>query len=257
MKIHHRVAEWTTRDSGSKPVSLARLQRLLCHTLPHLRRWLRRGKGILRVAEDPTSRWDWEMSGQMRFNLRRAPCTSVPWSSLVLIFSDSVPDAQFSKLRHVLSELSEPLERSERPEALAEKLLQGKPAFEILEAPDAGKVLHFRLTGREHFDLPADLDLGSHPYRIDLNALNAELAQLINSEKGSIFLGIGDGICPVTKTKVLALLWPLEMPQVAADADDSIPELDHFSAMLAAARAEAPTLLTRHFSHVTSCHCGH
>ena len=25
----------------------------------------------------------------------------------------------------------------------------------------------------------------------------------------------------VTKTKVLALLWPLEMPQVAADADDS------------------------------------
>ena len=36
-----------------------------------------------------------------------------------------------------------------------------------------------------------------------------------------------------------------------------IPELDHFSAMLAAARAEAPTLLTRHFSHVTSCHCGH
>lgn len=89
-------------------------------------------------------------------------------------------------------------------EALAEKLLQGKPAFEILEAPDAGKVLHFRLTGwmmlapccleihveemrdlgwtriilmimqrgmkssnagREHFNLPADLDLGSHPYR--------------------------------------------------------------------------------------------
>ena len=26
----------------------------------------------------------------------------------------------------------------------------------------------------------------------------------------------------VTKTKVLALLWPLEMPQVAADADDSV-----------------------------------
>lgn len=28
-----------------------------------------------------------------------------------------VPDAEFSKLRRVLSELSEPLERSERPEA--------------------------------------------------------------------------------------------------------------------------------------------
>ena len=102
--------------------------------------------------------------------------------------------------------------------------------------------------GREYFNLPADLDLSTHPYRnsawmslmlifhfliffdiglvpffftavkftrdmsilvlvrdppmltavgrffgagIDLNALNAELAQLVNSEKGPVFLGIG------------------------------------------------------------------
>ena len=36
-----------------------------------------------------------------------------------------------------------------------------------------------------------------------------------------------------------------------------IPEVDHFMAMLTTARGEAPSLLTRHFSHVTSCHCGH
>eukprot|EP00913_Durusdinium_trenchii_P036001 g33683.t1 len=48
MNIHHRVAEWSTRDRGSKPVRLARLQHLLCEKLPRLRRWLRRGKGLLR-----------------------------------------------------------------------------------------------------------------------------------------------------------------------------------------------------------------
>lgn len=34
------------------------------------------------------------MSGQMRFNLRRAPCTSVPWSSLVPRFSEVAMDVQ-------------------------------------------------------------------------------------------------------------------------------------------------------------------
>ncbi|CAK9020130.1 COBW domain-containing protein DDB_G0274527 [Durusdinium trenchii] len=81
MNIHHRVAEWSTRDRGSKPVRLARLQHLLCEKLPRLRRWLRRGKGLLRVAEDPSARWDWELSGQLRYNLRRSGGT-VPWSTL-------------------------------------------------------------------------------------------------------------------------------------------------------------------------------
>lgn len=261
MKIHHRVAEWSTRDSGSEPVRLARLQHLLCHTLPRLRRWLRRGKGVLRIGEDPTSRWDWELSGQMRFNLRRAPSTSVPWSTLVLIFSESVPDAEFTNILSVLSALGEPSVElpdriPKRRQAFARELSNGKPAFEVLEAPEgAGNVLHFRLTGREHFSLPADLDLSLHPYRIDLNALNAELAQLVNSEKGPVFLGIGDGICPATKATVLCLLWPLDVPQ--STAENGIPEVDHFMAMLTTARGEAPSLLTRHFSHVTSCHCGH
>ena len=33
---------------------------------------------------------------------------------------------------------------------------------------------------------------------------------------------VGDIASEVTKTKVLALLWPLEMPLVAEDADDSV-----------------------------------
>eukprot|EP00438_Fugacium_kawagutii_P026616 Skav209603 [mRNA] locus=scaffold1634:101454:102227:- [translate_table: standard] len=256
MKIHHRVAEWSTRDSGCKPVRLARLQHLLCHTLPRLRRWLRRGKGVLRVAEDAESRWDWELSGQMRFNLRRAP-TSVPWSTLVLILSETVPEAEFRNLQSVLAKLTEPSEEpskelSERRTAFAKELCHGKPVFQLLDPPECTEaILRFRLTGHDHFNLPTDLDLSQHPYRIDLNALNVELAQLVNSEKGPSFMAYGR--CPGNSNE-LCFLWPLNLPADAAV--EGLPEVDHFMAMLSAARAEAPALLTKHFGHVTSCHCG-
>ncbi|CAJ1379765.1 unnamed protein product [Effrenium voratum] len=226
-KVHHRVVEWSSRDNGSL-VQLSKLQSLLSEQLPRMRRWLRRGKGVLRLAEDPSARWEWELSGQLRFNLRRfeggAP------SSLVLIFSDSVPDAVQREAEAALHALADCDGSLGELEAEASEL--AKLGFEVLEDPkNAQPCLRFRLTG------------------IDLDAMNAELALLVSSEKGPNFLGAGAAICPATKRRVLALLWPLGMK-----ADGDRPSA--FSAVLAALRREAEGLLTRRFGHVTTCMCG-
>ena len=98
----------------------------------------------------------------------------------VLIFSDSswavlyrvcfpwlgVPEKAFQDVQAALKELTSPLESKEVPKSWREELIGGEPAFELLDAPaDGAHLLRFRLTGREHFKLPRDLDLAQHPYR--------------------------------------------------------------------------------------------
>ncbi|CAE7414082.1 unnamed protein product [Symbiodinium natans] len=194
-KFHHRVVEWSTRGKEAKPVQLARLQSLLCVHLHRIRRWLRRAKGMLWVAEDAQAQWEWELSGQLRFSCRRTPGGfggAEAFSSLVLIFADGVPEAELLNTQRVLAELTLPAEEMVPPKDILQQLAEGSVGFEILGcSTDRDSCVRFRLTGRRYFNLDSDLDLADPPYRIDLDALNQDLAQLVNAEKGPIFLATG------------------------------------------------------------------
>ncbi|CAE7726607.1 yciC [Symbiodinium microadriaticum] len=249
-KFHHRVVEWSTRGGQSKPVQLTRFQSLLCLHLHRVRRWLRRGKGVLWVAEDPHAKWEWELSGQLRFSCRRAPNGfggAAAFSSLVLIFADGVSEGDLVDTRLALSDLTVPPTEMAVTEEIVSQL---QPDFEMLESTDQPDgCVRFRLTGHSFFNISKDLDISEPPYRIDLDALNRDLAQIVNAEKGAIFLATGEGFCRERGRRVLALLWPL-----GCLAQEGVPSPPSpLPAVLAAARAEAPTLLQRYFGHVTSC----
>ena len=99
--------EWFCRPAHKQVLKVLRRWRLrLCVHITRFRRWLRRGKGVLWVAEpcsgtsfaalrcigslsepmrlkntsqkthtkeDPRAKWEWELSGQLRFSCRRTP----------------------------------------------------------------------------------------------------------------------------------------------------------------------------------------
>ncbi|CAE8708922.1 unnamed protein product, partial [Polarella glacialis] len=290
---HHVVVEWSSQSSSSsQPVGLARLQHFLCRLLPRWRKVLRRGKGVLWMAEDPSARWEWEVSGRLRYTCRRSAAGfggAQPWSGLVLIFAAGFPESEVAAVRECLSSLNEPhsswLQASgpsadmvRRYSEAAAQIVAGSPSFELLEAPPCRirapgaesteedvqfqQTLRFRLTGRAHFGLSPALDLSEPPYRVDVDAMNSELARIVSAAQGGVFLAVGQGRCPESGQTVSALLWAVpEASDCDADLplDDSVPRVPEISlleAMLAAARNEATPLLQRYFGHVTSCMCG-
>ncbi|CAE7676140.1 unnamed protein product [Symbiodinium pilosum] len=253
-KLHHRVLEWSTHGEN-KPVQLGRLQHMLCVHIPRVRQWLRRAKGVLWVAEDPRAKWEWELSGQLRYSCRRTPSGfggAQAFSSLVLIFAHGVPDVDLLEMQKVLDDLTAHPPQMSLQKDILQPLMDGSPDFEILDTPSdqPDGCMRFRLTGRKYFHLSNDTDLSEPPYRIDLDTLNRDLAQLVSAEKGGIFLATGEGICKDRGQRVLALLWPL----ACWKHPEGVPT--PLQVVLAAARAVAPVLLQQYFGHVTSCHCG-
>ena len=99
MIVRHKLVEW--RSEG-RPVRLARLQEFLGNSLPRFSQSLRRGKGILSVAEDAGARWDWQVSGRVRYACRREPDGfkgAAPWSCIVLIFATNFPDDLLAEVK--------------------------------------------------------------------------------------------------------------------------------------------------------------
>merc|ERR1712187_124237 len=78
-----------------------------------------------------------------------------------------------------------------------------------------GELVRFRITGRSYFGIAEDVDLAEPPYVVDLDAMNVELAQLVNALQGGIFLATGDGVDPSGR-RVTALLWPLDVASKSA-----------------------------------------
>jgi len=263
----HRVVEW---HAEAQPVYLMRLQELLTKKLPACQERLRRGKGLLWVAEDASARWEWQLSGRLRYNCRREADSfrgTAAWSCLVLIFASGVSDTEVQSLEHELATLTQPppvVATAQNQEA-AEAIVSCSPGFETLgpPLPQAGargvsetvpppqdNMIRFRLTGRSFFKIPLEVDLSDPPYRIDLDAMNQELARSISSAQGGSFLAVGCGSATNGST-CAALLWPIE----ADDAGAAGPAILLFS-LLATLSREAPPLLRRSFAHVTSCQCG-
>lgn len=262
----HRTVEWKC-DAG--PVHLARLQELLTLRLPQLQRWLRRGKGMLWMAEDPKARWEWQMSGRLRYACRRedggwAGCQ--PWTSLVLIFSADAPEEKLQSLREEMDRLRLPAEAEgweQRAAEVRQLLSEGDIPFEVLDG--STDVVRFRLTGRERFKIPPDTDLSDMPYMVDVDAMNVELARLVSTLPGGVFLALGEGREPRTGAAVLALLWPLGAsdrlpaapePHSEAGVPPPPPAAPQWRSTIEAARVESWPLLKRYFGHVSSCACG-
>eukprot|EP00927_Polykrikos_kofoidii_P036049 TRINITY_DN30488_c0_g1_i1.p1 TRINITY_DN30488_c0_g1~~TRINITY_DN30488_c0_g1_i1.p1 ORF type:complete len:703 (-),score=124.31 TRINITY_DN30488_c0_g1_i1:29-2137(-) len=282
----HRVVEWSCAEL---PVHLPRLQELLVRRLTVWTSLLRRGKGALWIAEDPQARWEWQLSGRLRYASRRDGGGfggAAPRSYLVLIFAADVSEAVLNAARNALDELTLPppplltdaLTDTGINEAYRE-LSDGKLAFEVLDDPlvedaakryAAGRVLRFRLTGRTFFDVPESVDLLQPPYVVDLNGLNQELARMVSAMQGGTFLAVGEGLERNSGRLVVALLWPMSLivgesaQETAMDTAGDLQGLpppppqpvSPFSACIAAARVEAEPLLRRFFAHVTSCKCG-
>ncbi|CAK0866852.1 unnamed protein product [Prorocentrum cordatum] len=281
--VGHKVVEWSSRES--RGVSLARLQQFLLSDLPRWQRSLRRGKGFLHVQEDSDVRWEWQMSGRLRYCIRRHPresCAPLLRSFLVLIRWPRFPNAELAKARAALEALEEPPpEHGEAAQAEQAEVALAAAAAEVREAcaplgmeelaaPErtsahsghalrGASVVRFRLTGRAHFGIPEDVDLAASPYCIDLDAM-WELARLVSASKGAPFLACGAARDPRRGgAPALALLWAAGAPGALASpagAPAPPPPPPHLGTVLAVVRAEAPALLKRTFGHVTSCLCG-
>jgi hypothetical protein len=262
----HRVVEW---HAEAQPVYLTRLQGLLAQRLPAFQERLRRGKGLLWVAEDASARWEWQLSGRLRYSCRREADSfrgTAAWSCLVLIFAAGMSDAEVQIVEDALATLTQPppvVDAAQNREA-AEAIAACSPGFEILGPPPPGRargvpetaaledgIIRFRLTGRSFFNIPLEVDLNDPPYRIDLDAMNFELARTVSSAQGGSFLAVGCGSASIGGGSCTALLWPIGADDVGAVG----PPILLFS-LLAAFGREAPPLLRRSFGHVTSCQCG-
>jgi len=263
----HRVVEW---HAEAQPVYLTRLQQLLAKKLPACQERLRRGKGLIWVAEDASARWEWQLSGRLRYSCRREADSfrgTAAWSCLVLIFAAGMSDAEVQTVEDALATLTQPppvVSAAQNQEAL-EAIASCTPGFEILGpppptggargapetvAPEDG-IIRFRLTGRSFFDIPLEVDLNDPPYRIDLDAMNFELARTVSSAQGGGFLAVGCGSASAGSGACTALLWPIG----ADDEGTEGPSILLFTLLVTLAR-EAPPLLRHSFGHVTSCQCG-
>lgn len=256
------VVEW----SADRPVWLGRLQGLLAEGLPACSAWLRRGKGTLWVAEDSSARWEWQVSGRLRYSAQRIIegfGGAAPRSELVLIFSPGFRRADEEKVRLALDELLEPIPRlgadvlMAQKEAMA-KVLAAVPVCEVVGPPQELRasdreleVLRFRLAGRAKFGIPQNIDLTAPPYEVDVDSMNKELAALVNMMQGGLFVGVGEGVDVATGRVCCALLWPLRV-----QTKDEEAAIQLFEEMLQVVGAEADVLLLRYFAHVTSCRCG-
>eukprot|EP00928_Gymnodinium_smaydae_P061219 TRINITY_DN45351_c0_g1_i1.p1 TRINITY_DN45351_c0_g1~~TRINITY_DN45351_c0_g1_i1.p1 ORF type:complete len:590 (-),score=162.88 TRINITY_DN45351_c0_g1_i1:27-1796(-) len=275
----HHVVEWSSAD---EPVSLARLQELVSCTLPSWRSHLRRGKGVFWVAEDSGTRWEWQLSGRLRYACRRDVQGfggAAPQSYMVLIFAASTPkevlcaaEAALQTLRLGLASRpasSPAFADADEAAAAAAAVVAARPAFELLGDPEdlAGRghrVLRFRLTGKDHFGIDPSVDLSEAPYGVDLDALNSELARLVSAQQGAAFLATGRGVDTQTGRPALALLWPLDARRRTASAQEAagcagkmLPQLPCLlTEMVSYAESEAVPLLQRYFAHVKSCQCG-
>jgi len=269
-----RVIEWSCE---TRPLSFARLQAFLSWTLPACSAFLRRGKGSLWLAEDPRARWDWQLSGRLRYTTQRDTVDgfggAASRTAIVLIFAPGFTDVDAAKIRAALELLPEPLPALANgpgaPGILAAAfdasqvaVTSGDPAFEILGPPAiCGKskektlpsfLLRFRMTGCARFGIPVGTDLMADPYCVDVDAMNQELAALVSTVPGGLFLGIGVGMAVAGK-EVAALLWPVDVAVFDKPGMDA--EL-LFAQILDVVRAEASPLLARYFAHVKSCICG-
>lgn len=256
------VIEWF----GEEPVSLSRLQVFLAEQLPQWSRWFRRGKGTLWVAEDSATRWEWQASGRLRYSAQRLHegfGGASGYNGLVLIFGPGFPQEEAAKVRAALDTLLVPPPAFEagaatrQRELLRQELLAGEPSFELVDEPpertrSGSEVLRFRLTGRSRFSIPMSQDLRGPGYDVDVDGMNEELAALICMRQDGLFLGTGGGADPLTHRPCVSLLWPLRLTQD----DDGSASLRLLQQVLAAARGEANTLLTRYFANVVSCQCG-
>mmetsp|Transcript_33741 Transcript_33741/g.93209 ORF Transcript_33741/g.93209 Transcript_33741/m.93209 type:complete len:610 (-) Transcript_33741:63-1892(-) len=289
----HRVVEWSC---DGRPLALAGLQEFFGRGLPAWQAHLRRGKGVLWVAEDPGASWEWQLSGRLRYSCRRDRGGFggvAPRSFLVLIFAMTVKEEALAAVRSALADLAaEPTPPSDiahagdqaRARVAAARAaldVGGMPGFEVLDDPSGvgdtaataarhapGHVLRFRLTGRTTFGIPDDVDLCESPYGIDLDGMNAELARLVTASQGGLFLAIGDGLDQSSGRHVTALLWPLDAgalderadpPPCTEGSSEPLPPPaapSLFDAVVAAVRTEAGPLLKRYFAHVQSCQCG-
>mmetsp|Transcript_100930 Transcript_100930/g.200494 ORF Transcript_100930/g.200494 Transcript_100930/m.200494 type:complete len:558 (+) Transcript_100930:87-1760(+) len=263
----HRVVEWRAE---AQPVYLTRLQELLAKRLPVCQEQLRRGKGLLWVAEDACARWEWQLSGRLRYSCRREADSfrgTAAWSCLVLIFVAGVSNAEVQTVEDALATLTQPppVVSAAQSQEVAESIASCSPGFEILRPPlplarvrgvaetevPEDNVIRFRLTGRSFFNIPLEVDLNDPPYRIDIDAMNWELARTVSSAQGSSFLAVGCGSASDGSDACTALLWPIGVDDVGSEG----PSILLFS-LLATLSREAPLLLRRSFGHVTSCQCG-
>merc|ERR1712216_720845 len=98
--------------------------------------------------------------------------------------------------------------------------------------------------------------MGAPPYSVNLNALNSELARLVSIAQGSSFLATGSRI--IGGSEVVALLWPLDAGiDISASVEPLAPPPPSLlEPLLDVVRAEAGSLVRKHFSHVQSCLCG-
>jgi hypothetical protein len=250
---------------------LARLQKFLAIQLPRWQAVLKRGKGVLWLAQDPRARWEWQLSGRLRYSSRRDEegfAGAAPWTGIVLIFVANVSDEIRATAEKALENLAAPIDvgtpRGIEAEMRICKVLETRealracrPAFEILRPPkelDASlaPVVHFRLTGREHFGIPDDVDLTSQPYGVDIDGLNLELARMVSITQGGSFLLAGSGLDQHDQT-VVSLLLPLD--EVCVD-EARPPPPAIFAPLLEVAAREASALLKKYFAHVQSCQCG-
>ncbi|CAE7316604.1 yciC, partial [Symbiodinium necroappetens] len=176
---------------------------------------------------------------------------------VVLIFADGVSEGDLVDTRLALSDLTVPPTEMAVTEEIVSQL---QPDFEMLESTDQPDgCVRFRLTGHSFFNISKDLDISEPPYRIDLDALNRDLAQIVNAEKGAIFLATGEGLCRVARWQAgrprkeveefspCCGPWVVWRKKVQRSASiQSVPSPPSpLPAVLAAARAEAPTLLQR------------
>lgn len=276
----HRLVEWS---NCKRPVVLARLQAFLSLRLPTWEAFLRRGKGLLWVAEDPGVRWEWQVSGRLRYSCRRDAegfGGAAPSSGLVLIFATSTPDSVLEAAGRELEALVEPLSAGATDDGLRRfdeavgMLTSGDPSFQVLDSnvavPLGGdnesfqEVISFRLTGRSRFGIPPDADLTVHPYSVDVDSMNTELARLVNIAQGGSFLAIGSASETIGESgvsrEVVVLLWPLSVCELHAHLEDAEvpppPATPLLEIMLGKLRLEADSLLKRYFAHVQACRCG-
>lgn len=264
----HRTVEWSCAD---RPICLARLQNLLAFQLPRWRAVLKRGKGVLWLAQDPRARWEWQSSGRLRYSSRRDEegfAGAAAWTGIVLIFVADVSAEILASAQKALENLAVAQDPgpacaliSEMRECKVKEATQAlrscKPAFEILRLPREpdpclAPVICFRLTGREHFGIPEDVDLETQPYGVDIDGLNVELARMVSIAQGGSLLWSGIGLDRCDQP-VVGMLAPLD--EVCVD-EASPPSPAIFAPLLEVAASEAVALLKKYFAHVQSCRCG-
>lgn len=261
----HRVIEWSC---DSRPVYLARFQELVSLHLPLHLATVRRGKGVLWVAEDAEARWEWQCSGRLRFATTRDPSGfggAQPSTGLVLIFAEPFSDAAAASLRKALEALVEPpLHLPGKIKEVEELLISGQPSFELLEPPRSARagpsddVVRFRLTGREEFHIPEDVDLAVPPYSVDLEKLNVELARQVSAAQGGHFLAVGTGVDKRSGRTVAGFLLPAALCSSPSKEElpSDVPSRPVLQEVIEVLRREARPALTRAFAHVQSCRCG-